>query len=83
MEPTRQLLQFVTGHGMSLFPDAAPTKTAEARPVPLNVVVSKVTHLGPFPFSVGGGFGVFVLSPEGGPEWKLRIVGTLILPRGK
>ena len=57
--------------------------TDENWTVPLNFVVSKVTRLGPFPFSVGGGFGVFVVSPEGGPEWKLRLVGTLILPRGK
>lgn len=57
--------------------------TDENWTVPLNFLVSKVTRLGMFPFSVGGGFGVFPGSPEGGPEWKLRIVGTVILPRGR
>jgi hypothetical protein len=51
--------------------------------VPLIFNVSKVTRLGPFPFSVGGGFGVFVAKPEGGPDWKLRMVTTLILPRAR
>ena len=57
--------------------------TDENWTIPLNFLVSKVTRLGMFPFSVGGGFGVFLASPEGGPEWKLRIVGTVILPRGR
>jgi hypothetical protein len=49
--------------------------------VPLNVSVSKLTRFGPFPFSIGGGVGAFVASPEGGPDWKLRMTMTLILPR--
>jgi hypothetical protein len=55
--------------------------TGENWTIPLIFNVSKVTRLGPFPFSLGGGFGVFVTTPEGGPEWKLRMIGTLILPR--
>ena len=51
--------------------------------IPINVAVSKVTTLGPFPFSVLGGAGVYVASPEGGPDWKLRMAFTLILPHGK
>lgn len=51
--------------------------------VPINVNVSKVTKLGPFPFSLGGGVGVFVEKPEGAPEWKLRFTATLILPRAR
>jgi hypothetical protein len=51
--------------------------------VPLNFLVSKVTRLGPFPFSVQGGGGYYVESPQGGPDWRLRIGFTLILPRGK
>ena len=51
--------------------------------VPVNVVVSKVTRLGPLPFSVGGGAGYYVDSPTNGPEWKLRAVFTLILPSKK
>lgn len=51
--------------------------------VPINVIVSKVTRLGPFPFSIGGGAGYFVASPDGGPTWQLRAQFTLILPSKK
>jgi hypothetical protein len=51
--------------------------------VPLIVNVSKVTRLGPFPFSLGGGVGIFVAKPEGAPDWKLRLTATLILPRAR
>lgn len=51
--------------------------------VPIVFSVSKVTKLGPFPFSLGGGIGVYVAKPEGGPDWKLRLNATLILPRGR
>lgn len=51
--------------------------------IPINFLISKVTKLGPFPFSVAGGAGVFVEQPAGGPEWKLRTAFTLILPRPK
>jgi hypothetical protein len=49
--------------------------------IPINLTVSKVTTLGPFPFSVLGGAGVYVVSPDAGPDWKLRVAFTLILPR--
>ena len=48
---------------------------------PVNVMVSKVTKFGPFPFQIAGGFGYFVDSPAIGPERKIRIAFTLILPR--
>ena len=51
--------------------------------VPILFNVSKVTRLGPFPFSLGGGIGAFVAKPEGGPNWKLRLNATLILPRAR
>jgi hypothetical protein len=51
--------------------------------IPINLFLSKVTALGPFPFSVAGGGGVYIESPSGGPEWKLRTAFTLILPRKK
>jgi hypothetical protein len=51
--------------------------------VPINLLVSKVTKLGPFPFSAAAGVGSYVQSPTGGPEWKLRTAFTLILPKGK
>jgi hypothetical protein len=49
--------------------------------IPINLTVSKVTTFGPFPFSVLGGAGVYVVSPDAGPDWKLRVAFTLILPR--
>ena len=52
--------------------------------IPINFLASKVTRLGPFPFSVGGGVGYFVESPDGiGAQWKLRMIFTLILPNKK
>ena len=48
--------------------------------IPINMTVSKVTTLGPFPFSVLGGAGVYVASPDSGPDWKLRVAFTLVLP---
>ena len=51
--------------------------------IPINATVSKVTTLGPFPFSVLGGAGVYVASPDSGPDWKLRVAFTLILPSKK
>jgi hypothetical protein len=51
--------------------------------VPINLAVSKVTRFGPFPFSVMGSYGYFVDSPSIGPERKLRIQFTLILPRSQ
>jgi hypothetical protein len=37
----------------------------------------------PFSFSIQGGLGYFVDAPSIGPERKLRIAFTLLLPRGK
>ena len=48
--------------------------------IPLNVILSKVATFGPFPASYGGGAGVYLESPSGGPEWKLRSFVTLLLP---
>jgi len=58
-------------------------RNGEEWTIPINFAVTKVIKLGPFPFSVGGGVGYYVESPEGGPEWKLRLIATLILPGGK
>jgi len=51
--------------------------------VPINFQISKVTRLGPFPFSMGAAAGVYAASPTGGPSWKLRTVFVLLLPRGQ
>ena len=49
--------------------------------IPINVLVSKITKLGPLPFSVQAGGGVYVASPDGGPEWKVRTNFVVLLPR--
>jgi len=51
--------------------------------IPINAQVSKVTHFGPFPLSVAGALGVFVVKPDGGPDWQLRTTFTLVLPGKK
>lgn len=54
---------------------------ADVWTVPVNFLVSKITKLGPFPFSVQGGAGVYLASPEGGPNWRLRANFVVMLPR--
>lgn len=49
--------------------------------VPLHFTVSKLTGFGPFPMNIGGGVGIFTAAPAGGPDWRLRFVATLLLPR--
>jgi hypothetical protein len=49
--------------------------------IPVSVSASKVIRLGPFPFSIGFGGGVFVARPSGAPDWRIRFSATLILPR--
>jgi hypothetical protein len=56
---------------------------SETWTIPINLQVSKVTTLGPFPFSVLGAAGVYAAKPDGGPDWKLRTAFTLILPSKK
>jgi hypothetical protein len=52
--------------------------------VPVNIFASKVTKLGPFPFSIQGGMGYYFESPDIGPSgWQLRMAFTLILPNKK
>lgn len=58
-------------------------KESDTWTIPINLTLSKVTTLGPFPFSVLGGAGVYVTSPDDGPDWKLRAAFTLILPQKK
>lgn len=49
--------------------------------VPLILQASKVTRLGPFPFSMALGGGWYVEDPGAGPKWKLRMSFTVLLPR--
>ena len=49
--------------------------------VPLHLTATKLTKFGPFPMSIGGGIGIFTAAPGGSPDWRLRLVATLLLPR--
>ena len=80
-------LAYQRGNGVSFTVQSESTYDREAADgdewtVPINVAVSKVTTFGPFPFSIAGGYGYFAEAPGIGPERKLRISFTLILPRG-
>ena len=48
---------------------------------PLHVQIAKLTKFGPFPMSMGAGAGYFTAAPGDNPDWRLRIVFTLLLPR--
>ncbi len=49
--------------------------------LPLNLTVAKVVKIGPMPvsFSVGGRY--YVDKPDGGPDWGLRAMVTLVFPK--
>ena len=49
--------------------------------VPINFTVSKIVKLGKKPMSIGGTYGFYAQSPDGGPEWKLRTTLTLLFPK--
>lgn len=49
--------------------------------VPLILQVSKVTKLGPFPFSMGLAGGYYLEHPGSGPQWKMRMNFSVLLPR--
>ncbi len=49
--------------------------------VPLNLLYSKVAKLGGQAVSFAGGARYYMESPQGGPDWGLRFVVTLLFPR--
>ncbi|MGH7622492.1 MAG: transporter [Gemmatimonadaceae bacterium] len=81
-------LSYTTPHAVSFVVQSEATYDHEAASgdkwtFPINFQVSQVTRFGPFPFSVLGGWGYFVESPDIGPDRKIRIAFTILLPRGK
>jgi hypothetical protein len=81
-------LAYNTPHGVTFTVQSESTYDHEAASgekwtVPVNLLVSKVSRFGPFPFSMAGGWGYFVDSPSIGPDRKIRIAFTILLPRGK
>lgn len=49
--------------------------------IPLMFTATKLTRFGPLPMSIGGGVGWFVKGPSDAPNWRLRMVGAILLPR--
>ena len=49
--------------------------------VPIIVQVSQLLRLGRRPVSIGAGYGYYVESPDGGPNWKFRAILTLLFPK--
>lgn len=49
--------------------------------VPLNLSISQVLRIGKQPVSVQAGPRYYLESPDGGPEWGVRFVFTLLFPR--
>lgn len=49
--------------------------------VPMNCFASKVTKLGSQLVSFSGGIRAHLEAPEGGPDWGLRVVVTLLYPK--
>lgn len=48
--------------------------------VPLNLVVSQLLELGPQPLQLSLGWRYYAEKPDGGPDWGLRFVVTLLFP---
>jgi hypothetical protein len=51
--------------------------------VPVNFLVSKLTRLGPFPFSIQGGGGYYAARPDVGPKWRFQLAFIVLLPVAK
>jgi hypothetical protein len=49
--------------------------------VPLNLVVSQLLKLGPQPLQLSLGWRYYAKKPDGGPDWGLRFVVTLLFPK--
>lgn len=50
--------------------------------IPINLSISQVTRIGSQPVSIGGGVRYYVARPDGGAGWGVRLVLTLLFPRG-
>jgi hypothetical protein len=48
--------------------------------VPLDFLVSRL-RLGILPVSVQLGGGIFLNTPRGGPDWRLRVAFTVVVPQ--
>jgi len=51
--------------------------------VPINLLVSKLTKLGPFPFSIQAGGGYYAARPDIGPKWRFQLAFIVLLPAAR
>lgn len=49
--------------------------------VPINLTVTQLTRMGKQPVSIGVGARYYAESPDGGPDWGLRAIFTLLYPK--
>lgn len=49
--------------------------------VPANFQITQLLKMGNQPVSVGGGFKYYAARPEGGPDWGVRLIFTLLFPQ--
>ncbi len=49
--------------------------------IPLNLVVSRIYHLGHQPVQLGVGGRAYLDGPDGGPDWGMRAVATFLFPK--
>jgi len=89
-EVNQTFLQPFLSYGKSGWTFSANTESAanweassgEEWTVPINLMVSKVTRLGPRPISLQAGPRFYAAAPDGGPSWGFRAAITLIFPAG-
>jgi hypothetical protein len=76
-------LSYGLGKGRTLTLNTESTYDWEAEQwnVPVNFVYSKVTKIGGQLVSIGGGVRGYLESPDGGPDWGLRLIFTLLYPK--
>lgn len=74
--------QFAGGRTLTLNSESTYDWKHEQWTVPVNLVYSKVTRIGGQMLSFAGGARAYVEGPDGGPEWGLRFVVTLLFPKG-
>lgn len=55
--------------------------TGDQWTVPVNLMVSQVLKIGSLPISLAFGYREYVESPDGGPDWGLRLVLTFLFPK--
>ena len=73
--------QFAGGRTLTLNAESTYDWKSEQWTVPVNLVYSKVTRIGHQTLSFAGGVRGYADAPDGGPDWGLRFVVTLLYPQ--